>query len=279
MKLSNIAKKFDTTKAVDAYADPLLAVPFYCQLAPLELFKIDGVAVKKRSLSTAPDVVLPARGVASIDGEAYLIGTGTPDFWKGKVIRRNYVVQGADGIASLTSISDALANTAPVTAYAAMLFSRYLPESADSSKYPPQYQLFLAGTEPAPANSLVTLMGATYLVKDSYVSASGLRIALANLLAEPVFETIPFGSRSYDPVTDTYSSTGSSVKIMRVKWQEHFHYLTNASSNYERGDQQVFMLKAGTPKPSDNLTLSDGVWRVVSVLDEGAMWSVHVRRS
>ena len=274
MKLSNIAGKFDNTVATDAYG----SYSFKCQLAPLELFKIDGVAVKKRSLSTTANVAMPARGVVSIDGENYLVGTGTPDFWKGSVIRRNYVVQGADGLATLNSIAGALAQTGETTAYAAHLFARYLPESADSSKYPPQYQVFLAGVEVAPANSLVTISGQTYLIKESYVSTSGLRIALANMLDEPLFETISFGAKTYDPVTDTYTSAASSVRIMRVKWQEHFHYLTIGSTNYERGDQQIFFLKSATPKPSDMLTLSDGVWRVLSVLDEGTHWSVHVRR-
>jgi hypothetical protein len=277
MKLSNIAKKFDNTVALDPYGDEESS--FNCQLAPLELFKIDGVAVKKRSLSTAPDVVMPPRGVTIIDGEPYLIGTGTPDFWKGKVIRRNYVIQGADAIASMTSIADALANVLPTTAYAAMLFSRYLPESADSSKYPPQYQLFMAGAESAPANSLVSLFGNWYIIKESYVSTSGLRIALANVLDDPVFETIQFSEKTYVPVSDSYTMNQSLVKIMRVKWQEHFHYLTHGSRNYERGDQQVFMLKSAVPKPSDNLALSDGAWSVLSAIDEGTHWSVHVRRS
>ena len=274
MKLSNIANKFNTTVATDSYGTST----FMCQLEPLSLFKVDGVAVKKRSLSTAPDVVIPPRGVIKIEDDNYLVGTGTPDLWMGSVIRRNYVIQGADGIASLTSIANKLAGTAPAQAYAALLFSRYLPESADSSKYPPQYQIFLAGTESAPADSLVTLDGKWYLVKESYVSTSGLRIVMANMLAEPIFETASFGAKTYDPITDSYSGASTATPIMRVKWQEHFSYLSIGSTTYQRGDVQVLMGKAVTPKTSDVLTLSDGVWRILAVLDDGAQWSLHVRR-
>lgn len=275
MRLHSAANKFNDVIAVDAYGTDT----FVCQWAPHDLFKVEGTRVRVRSMTTAPDVKMPARGVAIFDTEHYLIGVGTPDFWKGRVIRRNYVIQGADGLAQLTSIAGALSGAAPVEAYAATVFAKYIPETGDSSKYPPQYQVFLAGSEEAPADSLVTLNTATYLVKESYLSTSGLRIALANVLSAPLFETVSFGAQTYDPVTDTYSGAATSVKIMRVKWTEHYSYLSIGSETYERGDQQVFMPKTVTPKPSDTLTLSDGKWRVLAVQDETDRWSCHVRRA
>lgn len=274
MRLKNIANKYNRTLAGDAHG----VATFMCQVDPTSYFKVDGVAIRKKVMTCAPDVVIPARGVVSIDGEQYLVGTGTPDFWNGEVIRRNYVIQGSDGLAGLTSIANKLANAIPTSAYASLAFSRYLPESADSSKYPPQYQIFLAGTESAPADSLVTLDGKWYLVKESYVSTSGLRIVMANMLAEPIFETASFGAKTYDPITDSYSGASTATPIMRVKWQEHFSYLSIGSTTYQRGDVQVLMGKAVTPKTSDVLTLSDGVWRILAVLDDGAQWSLHVRR-
>lgn len=267
--------KFDTITATDAYG----SATFKCQLAPLELFKVDGVAVKKRQMSCLPTVTIPTRGAITIDGQTSLVGHGSPDYWKGTLVRMNYVIQGADGLANLITIGGALANTAPVTAYAAIAFSRYLPESADSSKYPPQFEVFLSGAEAAPAETLIQLNDQWYLVKQSYLSTSGLRVALVNDLNSPSFETITFGSQTYNPITDAYSGATTATKVLRVRWTEHYTYLSKASETYERGDQQVFMLKAVTPKPSDLLTLSDGVWRVLSVIDDGAVWSCHARRT
>lgn len=275
MKLSRAAGMADTVTATDAYG----TATFLCQYDPLSYSKIDGTSVKKRMVSATPSVLMPARGAITIDGQTYLVGHGAPDYWKNQRIRVNYVIQGADGLANLHSIDTALASTTPTTAYAALAFSKYLPEVSDNSRMPPQYQVFLAGSETAPADSLVQLGGVWFLVKQSYLSTSGLRVALANELAEPVFETVSFGARTYDPITDGYTSSGTSVKILRVKWSEHYLYLSKASETYERGDMQVFMLKASTPKPSDTLTLSDGVWRVLSVQDETTHWSCHVRRA
>ena len=275
MRLLDAARRFDTTTATDAYS----ATTFKCQFEVLAYSKIDGVAVKKRQISTASSVTIPARRVVTIHGQTYLVGHGAPDFWNDDTIRLNYVVQGADGVANLTTIAAELAGTPPSTAYAALAFAKYLPDAEDSSKYPPQYQVFLSGTESAPADSLIYLNSVWYLVKESYVSTSGLRVSLANVVDSPNFEMATFTSRVYAPLTDTYVDTPSAIKVFRIKWAEHFEYLSKATEQYERGDLTVMILKAVTPDPPDTLTLSDGVWRILSAQDEGLTWNCHARRA
>ena len=275
MKLQSAARMGDTVVASDAYGTAQVMV----QYDPMSYAKIDGVSVRKRQISAAPSVAMPARGVITIDGQKYLVGHGAPDYWRGKAIRVSYVIQGADGLANLQTIGQALEGTAPVTAYAAVVFAKYLPDANDSSRMPPQYQVFLAGAEEAPEDTLIGLEGAFYLVKQSYISTSGLRVALANIVDEPCFETVSFANRVYDPVSDSYTSAGTSIKIFRIKWSESFTYLSKASEGFERGDIQVFMLKSSTPKPSDLLTLSDGSWRILAVQDMGATWRCHARRA
>lgn len=275
MRLYNAARLADTTDAFDAY-NPLIT--FKVDYSPLSYAKIDGVAVKKRAISTSPNATIPTRGAITIDGQAYLIGHGAPDYWQGEKIRVNYVIQGADALAELTTIADALSGAPPVQAYAAVVFNRYVPEADTSGKYPPQYQVFMDGGESAPADALVKVDSLWYLVKQSYISNAGLRVALANELGASVIEAGTHNVSVYNPLTDSRVNTPTAVQVMRVKWQEHFEYLSKASETYERGDYQMFVLKsAATPVPSDNLTLSDGVWRVLSAQDEGLIWSLHVR--
>ena len=274
MKLSKVAGYFDNLVGQDAYG----TATFLCQFEPLAYSKIDGVAVRKRQISTVEGVTMPARGAILIDGDVYLVGHPAPDYWMGAVIRNTHVIQGADGLADLTSIADALASAPAVSAYAALVFSRYLPDNADSSKYPPQYQVFLAGTESAPANTLILLNGVWFLVKESYISTSGLRIALANVLDEPAFGTATLQTETYDVATDSYTSSPTSLTVLRVKWTEHFNYLSKASETYERGDQQLFLPMTVTPKESDTLDFPDGTWRILAVQDETTHWSCHARR-
>ena len=279
MRLYRAARRGDTVTATDAYVTTPGAPSFKCQLAPLELFRVEGTRIKIRQLSTAPDVTIPARGVIRINNDVFLIGHGVTDYWKGQPIRLNYVTQGVDGLATVTTIEGALAGNPGVQAYASAEFSRYMPEGADSSKYPPQYEVFLAESEAIDADMLVSLNGVWYLVKESYKSPSGVRVALSNVLEEPVFETVSFSVNTYDAINDETPAVTTSHPIMRVKWTEHYNYLSIGSETYERGDQQVFMLKTASPKPSDTLTLSDGVWRILAVQNEGTRWSCHVRRN
>ncbi len=274
MNLYNVARYGDRVIGRDAYGSDT----FMLQFEPMSFSKIDGVSILKRQISVAPTVTIPSRRCINIGGQVFITGHGAYDYWEGQVIRVTLILQGADGLADLTTIAAELAGTPPSTAYAALAFAKYLPDAEDSSRYPPQYQVFLSGTESAPADSLVKLNSVWYLIKESYISTSGLRVSLANAIDSPNFEDAT-SSRVYNPVTDTHTTTDTTMKIFRVKWSEHFRYLSKASEQYERGDQQVFTLKTVTPDPPDNFTLSDGTWKVVSSQDEGLTWSCHVRRT
>lgn len=276
MKLARAAQYFDDTDAADAYN---AAVTFKVQYEPLAYSKVDGVAIRKRSISTAPDLSMPTRGVIKIDGINYLVGYSAPDFWKGQVIRKNYAIQDAEAQASYISIPNELSGLTRTLAHTGKVFAKYTTDSRESSEYWPQYQLFFDGSENVTAQMLVEISGAWFLVKESYISQAGLRVAFANELAGTVFETIPYLVRTYVPATDTWTETTKTVKVLRVRWTEHFRFLTKATENYDRGDLQIFVLKtAMTPKVSDKLTLSDGAFSILSVQDEVDFWSCHVRR-
>jgi hypothetical protein len=278
MRLKKAATRFDKTKAEDAYNS---AVGFMCQLAPLDLYKIDGTAVKRRQMSTGTDITMPPRSVIRIDGQPYLVGSDSPDFWRGERIRNNYVLQGADHTANLYSIAQALANTAPATAYASLDFNKNMTDERDSSEYHSQYNIFFGGGEPVLEGGLINIGSRWFYVKNAYISVSGLLVTLTSELDPPLFETINYGSRTYVPATDTYTATTTSVKVMRVRWQEHFSRLSKSTEKHENGDAQLFVLKSAmaTAKPSDTLALSDGTWRVLAVQDEGTVLSLHVRRA
>ena len=274
MRLKDAAHKFDTTQATDPYGSGSINIQF----EPLLYNKIDGVAVKKRQISTFPETIIPKRRVLVIDGHPYLVGYASPDVSNNETIRSNYFVQGATGVAGVTTISKELAGTTRQKAYAALTFAKYLPDTEDSSRYPPQYEIFFSITEDVMADSLLFLNDSYFLVKQSYISDSGLLVALSNKVDDP-FESASFSDRTYDPLTDSNSSVDTTVPVFRIKWSEHFKYLSKASATYERGDIQILMLKTKSPVAADLVTLSDGVWRIISVQDEGALWSCHARRA
>lgn len=276
MKLKNVSRFFDKTVAKDAY-NALSKIK--CQIEPLDLFKLDGTRIKMRGLSTAPDVVMPARGVIVIDNQPYLVSDASADQWAGDSVRLRYVIQGADQLAEIRTIPEILADTAGTLAYTSINFNRYGTDERDSSEYHANYHIFFAGTETVVENNIISAGGRFYLVKNANQSTSGLIDALSNEIDSPVIDTATFTAKTYNPVTDSYTDTPSIVRCVRVRWQEHFTYLSQGSAKYERGDTQVFLPLSVTPKAGDTVTLSDGTFTVLSVLTVGGYKSAHLRRA
>lgn len=275
MELSTASAYFDRTIAVDAY-NP--RTKFKCQIEPLDMYRTEGTRIKVRNMSTAPGVATPARGVIRIDSQPYLVSDSSSDHWEGRAIRKRYVIQGADYVVEIRTIAQALAGTAGTSAYASIDFNKYGTDERDSSDYHPQYHIFFSGTETVPENAILTSGGNAYLVRNSYRTPAGLTDALSNGLDDP-FVSVTFKSRTYVPVTDTYTETSSTVSGILIRWQDHFLYLSQGSEKYERGDGQLLVPASIVVKSNDTIELRGSVWRVLSAVEHADFTSLHVRRA
>jgi len=275
--LADVSGFFDDTVFKDAYG----TATFKGQIDPFQLFTVDGAKVVRRSASVLPGVQIPPRRTVKVGRQVYLIGDETDDHFDGEEIRTNFVLMGANFLATVRSIPDALADAPGLQAWVSRDWNKDEIDSRDSAQRISQYHLFFSRTENIPKQAVIEIDGLTYFVKETHRALSGLTDALSNELEGPVYETVSYGTRTYNAVTDTYSSAPTSVRVLRLRWQEAFKYLTQGSTDYERGDQILMMLKAGspTPKTADIVPLSDGGFRVLGFKDEGLHWSIHARRA
>lgn len=274
MKLKNVSKFFDKTKAVDAYNS---SYSFKCQVEPLDMYRTEGTRIKIRNMSTAPEVVIPARRVIKIDDQAYIVSDSSLDHWSGEAIRSRYVLQGADHVVEIRTIAQVLENVPGVQAFASIDFNKYGTNERDSSEYHPQYHIYF-GKETVGEDVLIHTVDRNYLVKNSYLTPAGIVDALANELDDPVVQVTVSTGRSYNPVTDSYTATTTSVRAVRVRWQEQFQYLTQGSTKYERGDAQLFVLPAVQAKAGDTVSIGGEDFKVLSHLDRSGYRSLHIRR-
>lgn len=274
MKLKTASKFFDKTKAVDAY-NP--AISFKCQVEPLDMYRTEGTRIKIRNMSTAPGIVMPARGAIKIDGQAYIVSDLSQDHWAGEPVRNRYVIQGADHVVEIRTIAQVLEDVPGVQAFASIDFNKYGTDERDSSEYHPQYHVYF-GKETVGEDALVHSTDSNYLVKNSYLTPAGIVDALANELDDPVVQVTVSTGRSYNPVTDSYTTTTASVRAVRVRWQEQFQYLTQGSTKYERGDAQLFVLPSVQAKAGDIVSIGSEDFKVLSYLDKGGYRSLHIRR-
>jgi hypothetical protein len=275
MKLKNVSKFFDKTKAVDAYN---AFYSFKCQVEPLDMYRTEGTRIKIRNMSTAPGVTIPARRVIKIDDQAYIVSDSSLDHWSGEAIRSRYVLQGADHVVEIRTISQVLEDVPGVQAYASIDFNKYGTDERDSSRYHPQYHIYF-GKETVEEDYVVHTTSSNYLVKNSYLTPAGIVDAICNELDDPVIDTVTFKSRTYIPITDSFTESSSTIRCIRIRWQDKFTYLSQGSEKFERGDIQVLVPSSVTPKAADVVDLSDGPWRVLSVVDYISHKSLHLRRA
>ena len=275
MKLKNVSKFFDKTKAVDAYNS---SYSFKCQVEPLDMYRTEGTRIKIRNMSTAPEVVIPVRRVIKIDDQAYIVSDSSLDHWSGEAIRSRYVLQGADHVVEIRTIAQVLENAPGVQAWASIDFNKYSTDERDSADYHPQYHIFL-GEDTAAEHTIIHTTERTYLVKNSYKTPSGLYDAICNELDDPVIDAATFKVRTYNPITDSFTDSSSTIRCIRLRWQDYFTYLSQGSEKFERGDIQVLVPSSVTPKAADVIDMSDGQWRVLSVVDGTGYRSLHMRRA
>lgn len=300
MRLANAAKHFDKQVLTDAYG----IATFRGQFDLYDDNKREGVTTRRRILSTAPTVTIPSRKALKIDNTVWLVGSSNPDFFKADPIRRKHILHQADGLARVQTFAQFLSNPAPwtldsglptldatttmvdnsgvaqgLTAYAAMEWVKASKEVDESSTLADLMTAIFATSETLPAVGIVTIGGASYLLREPHPSSAGFKTAYADEIAWPVTEQGTFTSRTYDPVADTWAGTGVPVRYLRLRWQAHFEYLSKNTLKFEAGDEVLICLKtAATPKPNDNIVLGDGTWQALTVQSDGGCWSIHVRR-
>lgn len=277
MRLHRAATRFDDSVLYDAYTETFVGKG---QLDPTDIFKLDGASVRRRVISVAPGVVLPTRRAVRLGADVYLIGEPSTDEWRGTPIRTKYVLHQTPSMATIKTFAEALADLPGRTMYASREWNKDVPDMQASSDYFNDYHVFVSHTEQVSMYDLVYVDNQWHICHAVHPSLSGFTDAVCHEILGPVFETATVTSNLYDPLTDSYAGADVSVKLLRMRWQEQYKYLTQAQEDYKRGDETVVVLKSAWPmvSPSDSLQLSDGEWRVLSVVDKGTTLALHTRR-
>lgn len=279
MDLAAASSYFDDVPLSDAYSGVLLGLG---QIAPNDGAVRDGMVMARRTLSTAPDVIMPQRHAVTIEGTTF-IASDTPDqdYFQGAVIRNVYTLHRSDGLAEVKPIAQELSGIVGNYAHAAVVWLKGTKEIDESSRLINYADIYFAKDNGALVGQLVKLNGGLFLVREQYTTVSGFDVSVVDQLDTPSFETANYTSRVYDPLTDSHTSLINPIVALRLRWQTKFEYLSSGSTKYVSGDDVVIVLASAVPSPTtgDFITLSDGIRRVESIQAEGDLWHLHVRRA
>jgi len=283
VRFSAAASFFDKVVCTDAYTptDPT----FKAQLDLFDDSKRDGATVVRRVLSVSASVTIPARRAVAAVGETWIVaGHGHPDAFRGETVRVKYVVQQADGLASVQT-AEQLLSTGGTSAYVGRVWTKDLKELEVSSKMYGFFTLFLAPTETVSPGQFLTLGGRIYVVRNVYMSAAGLLAAESEELGTDALQAgVSYYARGagYSPVTDDVTESAAVVlNLVRMRYQVDYAYPTESAPKYLEGDLRALIRKAAvaTARADDQVALSEGRWRVVAAEDEHPCWGLHLRRA
>jgi hypothetical protein len=278
MKFAAAASRFDRSVFTDA-ANP--ATSFKGQFDLFGDVLRDSITSDRRVLSVAPDVTLPASRVVNHLGTVWMVGDEREDFFNGEVIRKKYVLQQARESTALLSFDQAIAAAAGTPVWASRVWVKPIREPDQSSLELGLYEIYLPHGTVVPDNTLIRVDGRWHLTRVTHPTEGGFVCAQADELLNPVVANAVITTQVYNKLTDTRTPTNVNAQVVSLRWQSYFSLPLSASKTFERGDDILIVRKADcSPKAGDRIsTTAAGPYNVISVLDIGACWSCHVRRT
>lgn len=275
MKLSKVAKYFNNTKFYDAYSGLELGVG---QLDVFDDSKRDGLTAQRRVFEVTPGTQLPPRLAISFHGLHWLVGVTEIDAFKGKLIREKHVLHQAEELAQVRTLVQTLQDETPLEAYAARVWVKTSSEVEISSRKFNQLNIFFSRAESIQPDSLIWMAGKLHTVMEVYPAAAGHLVAMAEELDDGAVEMGNVKSEGqWDPREERYVEVNVPTKVVKLRWQSDFHYFSQATEDFRRGDMQVACM---TDMPNGATIELEAVdWTVVATQPRNGVFYLHLRRS
>ena len=300
MKLANAAKYFDRVSMADAYTGT--AMPYKVQFSTFEETDPDGSVARRRTMSMAPGLTLPARRVASLLGEIWLLGEPSADAVFDKVIRQTVPMRRVTNLAQALTPGQMVAASTGRAIYGRLEQVKNTVDTATSSDYFPFFTLTLAGAEFKNLNSDWAQVPGFFRIEDgtlfrcrtSYPAEDGMTVVEADLIDRYGLTQAQVTTGAYDPVTDTFAGTTSTFQTLVMPTHQLYRRKAEAEK-FKPEDLTVLVRfadypapKVGTPlqiripefnsaAPAPNASFSPV--QIVGITLEADCWNLHVRRA
>ncbi len=300
MKLANAAKYFDRVSMADAYTGT--AMPYKVQFSTFEETDPDGSVSRRRSMSLAPGLTLPARRVASLLGEIWLLGEPSADAVFDKVIRQTVPMRRVTNLAQALTPGQVVAASTGLAIYGRLEQVKNTVDTATSSDYFPFFTLALAGADFKNLNSGWAQVPGFFRIEDgtlfrcrtSYPAEDGMTVVEADLIDRYGLTQAQVTTGAYDPVTDTFTGTASTFQTLVMPTHQLYRRKAEAEK-FKPEDLTVLVRfadypapKVGTPlqiripefnsaAPAPNAPFSPV--QIVGITLEADCWNLHVRRA
>lgn len=280
MELSDVARYFDQDPVLDGYTGLPL---FSCQLNSFDDSAADGSTNRRRVMSLAPEITLPARRCLSIYGEIWLAGDPTTDGFLETPMRRNYALRRSTGIMDILTPGEAASNAvSAVSAHTHKLWFRDMVQPNIESDIDTFWNISVAPIEPVSQGKFFRdSTGTFFRVRQTYLPIQGLTIAQSDELDAGALKnlTITQLGTTYDPLTDSYPQIALNGTGLLLDINQMLRRTTPSDPVPAPGDRTLLIAKSfATPTVNAKLAFDSETWTVINVQSEQDAWLLRVRR-
>lgn len=277
-EIFDVAKHFDDIAITDGYTSAAL---WYAQISTFLGSSPDGSVAQKRVVSTAPDLVMPARRVITALGETYVVGSGILDGIYGRSIRKTYWTKLITDTFQILTPAQACLGSAGTTAKGRREYLKDLVNNQTDAEYDPFWEIFLASTETVAKGTFLKVGSTLYRARSVHLDDAGFTNAASDQLDAGAGVSVTFTQTgAFDPITETYASgsvTTAGILLDRYKLYEQ---LTEADALNKPGDMSLIVAASAiTPLVGRNLSIASRDWEVLTVTAELDAWHLHIRRA
>lgn len=274
MKLTDASAYFDVTEATSPWDGSVL---FYGQIGPYDDSKRDASTAYRRVLSVAPGTPMPPDKTIVMMGVTWLVGGLESDALI-EIHRDKYVIEQAPYIGQISHLTDFLVGTVLNTTYISANWVKDAKQLETSSQTPQIFDVrFPSGTD-VRVHDIIWNTGFAYLVLAPHEQPSGYMVANCLQLDQQLPVTASVTSRTYNPVTGSYTSTAPvSVPALKVRWQSMFQYISQMSERYQEGDAALVVPVGTVVTTSTAVTLAGVNYQVLAVMNISGAAVLHVR--
>lgn len=288
MKLRSAAKYFDRDSVYDAYTGDYL---FRAQFSSFDGSQPDGQFQKRRTMSMAPDIVLPSRRVITVQGQKWVVGEPVVEAFNNRAIRKSTSAKlVSDEFVLLTKGQAAGKSVNGLTKLYA--HTKYLKDTVNvttDGDYDPYYNVFMSQTEKPIDGWFLRSSEKLFFIRSIYKDIEGFFVAGCDEIATLNYERTGWDrdaevdaifDGAYDPVTDSTSGSAGTANGIILDFYKVYQYATAADPKGVSGDRVLIIDKlVVTPKAGQGFTINSIKWRVFDVQSTGDAWTLHVRRA
>lgn len=258
MKLLSAARFFDRDSVYDAYTGEYL---FKAQFASYDGSSVEGTFQRRRTVSTAPGIVFPERGVVTVHGERWLLGEPTKDGWLDRPIRQTASAKQSKDMYDVLTPGQAADNLQ--VSQKIYVFADYHKDTTDAqttSQFDPEYLVTASPYERLYSGVFLRNPQKTLHVRSTQDSTLGFTDMLADEVAYNVRDATDWPevwgracfvsaavSGPVNPITEfnTWGAVGSGLVMDRTKL---YVKSSAASSENKPGDMSLLLSQMNFPE-------------------------------